>query len=241
MKPILALQHVAHEALGLIEESLQAAGLEVRLVDIRRGELESFDPADWSGLVVMGGPMNVDETDEYPFLAEEIRWLQAAVAAQLPVLGVCLGAQLLAKSLGAKVYPNRIDGKKTKEIGWYDVQFTPDGLSDPLFAGLDPTSRTFQWHGDTFDLPAGAALLATAPTCRHQAFRYGPSAYGLQFHWEATRELLAIWLKQPDMNPDLCGIPELDPQEIARRIPDELPKTQAAARQVFGRWAKLCR
>src|SRR5204863_2879167 len=109
-------------------------------------------------------------------------------------LGVCLGAQLLAKAVGAEVYRHR-----QKEIGWYGIELTPEALDDPLFAGLPSTQTVFQWHGDTFDLPEGAVLLAKGATCRHQAFRLGRAAYGVQFHPEMTLEMVGDWLDQPSL------------------------------------------
>src|SRR5689334_18480898 len=113
MKPVLAVRHVAHEGLGTIGDALGRNDVPTEIVDAPAG-LPGFDAKMWSGFVVMGGPMNVGEVEKYPFLANEVQWLQQAVEARLPVLGVCLGAQLLAKALGSRVYPNKI-----KEIGWY--------------------------------------------------------------------------------------------------------------------------
>ena len=133
--------------------------------------------------------MNVDEVEKYPHLAQEVEWIKQALAAGLPTLGICLGAQLLAKALGAKVYPNRV-----KEIGWYSAELTPHADRDPLFEGGGKQITVFHWHGDTFDLPPGTVRLAESKLCRNQAFRYGRSAYGLQFHIEMTAELIDSWL-----------------------------------------------
>ena len=113
--------------------------------------------------------MSANDVDQYPFLAAEVEWIQQAMRQQLPVLGICLGSQLLAKAMGAKVYPNKI-----KEIGWYPLNMLPATAEDPLFAGCEGTETVFQWHGDTFDLPPGAVLLAQSELCKHQAFRVGP-------------------------------------------------------------------
>lgn len=144
--------------------------------------------AGHQGLLVLGGPMGVNDKAEYPYLSQVERLIGEAVAAGKPVLGLCLGAQLMASALGGKVFPNR-----TKEIGCYRVDLTAEGRADPLFAGMGPRVPVFQWHGDTFTLPEGAVLLATAPTCAHQAFRYGRNAYGLQFHLEVTPDIVAEW------------------------------------------------
>jgi GMP synthase-like glutamine amidotransferase len=167
MRRVLVVRHAAHEALGNLELQLRAAGLELEVLDCHEGdwlriERAGFCPADWAGLVVMGGPMNADETAAYPNLAAEVRWLQTATSAQLPTLGVCLGAQLLAKSLGSRVFANPV-----KEIGWYEIDLLPAAVEDPLFAGSLPRETVFQWHGDTFDLPSGAIWLARGATCQH--------------------------------------------------------------------------
>ena len=240
MRRVLAVRHAAHEPLGNLERQLRAAGLELEVIDCFQGdwvriEQAGFQPADWAGLVVMGGPMNADETDRYPNLAAEVRWLQAAVRAQLPTLGVCLGAQLLAQSLDRRVYANPV-----KEIGWYEIELLPAAMDDPLFSGSQQRESVFEWHGDTFDLPAGAVLLARGTTCAHQAFRYGPNAYGLQFHLEMTAEMVADWLAEPCMCGELVEAPYLDPHEISRRAPEGLAAMAPLTERVYGRFAELC-
>src|SRR5262249_43189076 len=170
-------------------------------VDAFAGELPQFEPRNFAGLVVMGGPMNVDQVDRYPNLAIEVQWLRQAVEAKLPILGVCLGSQLLAKALGSPVYANRI-----KEIGWYEVEWLPAATDDPLFSTLPRPTTVFQWHGDTFDLPPGAVQLARSPQCENQAFRYGPSAYGLQFHMEVTAAIIDDWLCESGNCGELAGL-----------------------------------
>jgi GMP synthase-like glutamine amidotransferase len=180
--------------------------------------------------------MNVDEVDRYPFLRAEVGWIREAVEARIPVLGICLGAQLLAKALGAAVYPNRI-----KEIGWYEIALTAEAASDPLFEGCSPRQTVFQWHGDTFDLPAGAVHLATSPLCRHQAFRYGPSAYGLQFHAEMTAALVDDWLGEAGNERELAELATIDPAAIRAQTPHCLPRMETLGRQILQRFAAMCR
>ena len=189
MKPVLVLRHAAHEVIGSLEDTLRNAGVVHTTVDQFIEPIKNFDPSQWGGLIVMGGPMNVDETERFPFLADELGYLRQAIAAELPVLGVCLGSQLLAKSLGSKVYPNRV-----KEIGWYDIDFTPAAADDPLFAECRSVENVFQWHGDTFDMPPGAVQLASGRQCKNQIFRYGRRAYGVQCHLEMTESLIDWWL-----------------------------------------------
>ena len=187
--------------------------------------------------------MNVDEVETYPFLAEEVQRLERAVEARLPVLGVCLGAQLLAKALGARVYPN-----KTKEIGWYEVELLPGVKDDPLFGGIakpqaEAKSKVtvFQWHGDTFDLPPGAVRLARSEQCENQAFRYGRAAYGLQFHLEVTAEIIESWLCEGGNCGELAGLSYIDPAEIRRETPDKLSGMERLGRVVFDRFVEMCK
>ncbi len=235
MKPVLAVRQVAHEGLAGLESFFNRLALRFQYVDAVDVPGFEFRPADWAGLVVLGGPMNVDQTEQHPYLADEVRWVRAALDAQLPTLGICLGAQLLAKTLGAKVYPNAV-----KEIGWYDVQLLPESADDALFAGCPSEQIVFQWHGDTFDLPTGAVQLARSADCAQQAFRFGTSAWGLQFHLEMTASLVADWLRQDGNCCELSELPQIDSTEILRRTPEELPRMNALAEVVFGRFAQRC-
>jgi GMP synthase (glutamine-hydrolysing) len=223
-----------HEPGGTLETALQSAGLGFRYVDLFR-EVPARLPLDEStGLIVLGGAMNVDETDRYSFLARDVQWIEEALSRKLPVLGICLGAQLLAKTLGAKVYP-----AARKEIGWYPVELVAAAAQDPLFAQRG--MRTiFQWHGDTFDLPAGAIHLARSPVCENQAFRYGPNAYGLQFHIEMTAAMIDDWLTEAGNCRELAELDYIDPQGIRAQTPEELPRLQALAGEVLGRFAQMC-
>lgn len=184
---VLILQHVPSEGPGLLGSLFAEHGLRCQVV--RTDLLEELpNPREHRALVVLGGPMNVYEEHKYPFLSREDRVIKEALALGIPCLGICLGAQLMAKALGAPVFPNPI-----KEIGIHSVALTPAGRRDPMFRGFPPRFSVFQWHGDTFRLPEGATLLATAPKCLHQAFRYGPNAYALQFHLEVTPAMVETW------------------------------------------------
>jgi GMP synthase-like glutamine amidotransferase len=236
MKPVLAFRHVLHEGLGTIEDALRRERVDCRVVDLFRELPREFRLEQLAGLVVMGGPMNVDDTGRYPFLADEVRWIQQAIDADLPILGVCLGSQLLAKALGSPVYPNQL-----KEIGWYEIELTEAGLKDQLFSGCQPAEMVFHWHGDTFDLPDGAVQLARGVDCENQAFRYGRAAFGLQFHLEVTPEIIVSWLGEPGNCGELDGIDYIDPEAIRRQIPERLGPLKSLGDRVFGRFAALCR
>lgn len=237
VKAVYVLQHVPHETLGSLEDHFRDAGVAWREVALfSRQSVEM--PWAWdqvAGLVVLGGPMNVDQVSEYPFLGREVSWLQEAVRRELPVLGICLGSQLLAKSLGARVYPNRI-----KEIGWYGLELTAPA-DDPLFGTLSRRQTVFQWHGDTFDLPAGAVQLARSELCEQQAFRYGPRAYGLQFHVEVTARIVDEWLDEAENRRELSGLEYIDPADIRRRLPVAIAEMEVLGRHVLSQFARMCR
>ena len=179
MRRILVFQHVPHEILGIFDPMLRDAGYRVRYLNFGRQPEAAVDVAGYHGLVVLGGPMNCDEVARYPHLATETAAIRAAIDLGIPVLGICLGAQLIARALGAEVTRNPV-----KEIGWYDVTPTPAGATDPLFRHFQGTRRIFQWHGDTFSLPPECTPLARTTTCAQQAFARGRRAWGLQFHPE---------------------------------------------------------
>lgn len=183
---VAVVMHVDSEGPGVLADVLQAAGTAVETVHLHRGE-RLPEPRALDAAIVLGGPMNVYEEPIHPFLREEDRFLQEAAELGLPVLGICLGAQLIAKAAGAAVRKNRV-----REVGWYTVSLTEDGVRDPLFREVPPTLTVLQWHEDTFDVPAAGTLLATGRECLNQAFRVGNS-WGLQFHLEADRPMLKEW------------------------------------------------
>jgi GMP synthase (glutamine-hydrolysing) len=240
MKRVRVIRHVPQEALGNLEVVLRQRGVELEVVDCFAEdwpaiERAGFDPDELSGFVVMGGPMNADETDRYPFLAAEVTWLRQAVAAGLPTLGICLGAQLLARSLGARVFRNPI-----KEIGWHTIELLPAGLDDPLLAGSLAAETVFHWHADTFNLPNGAVHLARSANCEQQIFRYGANAYGVQFHPEITLGMVGDWCQDSELCGGLNTSDGIDPGEICRRAPREMGRMAPLVERIFGRFAILC-
>jgi len=191
---LLAIQHVPWEGPHRILDACGA--LQVRTVKPLAGQPLPA-PEEVAGAVVMGGPMNVDEVGRFPALAAERAWLAEAVARELPVLGICLGAQLLARALGAAVGPG-----EGPEIGFAPVEVgDPD---DPVLGGLAPSTEVLHWHGDVFELPDGARPLASSARTEHQAFRLG-NAWGALFHPEADFALVEAWLAVPEMIDEARG------------------------------------
>jgi GMP synthase (glutamine-hydrolysing) len=211
-----------------IADALEAAGVEVRVVAIHAEEPIPATPA--SGLVIMGGPMGVYESDRYPHLLQERALIERAIAAKTPVLGICLGSQLLASALGARVYASG-----SKEIGWAPVALEPSALDDPLLHGLASGFQALHWHGDVFDLPKGAVHLARSQRTAHQAFRYGEHAYGLLFHLEVSveqSERMAITFAD-----ELSGA-GVDPVALVADSRRYAAETERLAARVFGRFAR---
>jgi GMP synthase (glutamine-hydrolysing) len=185
---VLGLQHIACEHPGAMTASIG----EYVPVELDEGE-PLPDWREFDAVLAMGGPMSVNDEDEHPWLAAEKALVREAVGAGKPFLGVCLGSQLLASALGARVYANPAGA----EVGLLPVDRTEAGRADPVLGALAEPLVTLQWHGDTFDLPHGAELLATSPLARNQAFRVGAHAYGVQFHLEVTEEQVAEWAEVP--------------------------------------------
>lgn len=172
------LQHVPFEGPGCIADWAAAHGHQLSATRLFAGELPpAVSAVDW--VVVMGGPMNVYEEDRYAWLADEKAFIRAAIDADKTVLGICLGAQLIADVLGGPVTRNPVG-----EIGWFPIELTPAGAAHPLLADLPSTLNAFHWHDDTFALPPGSTLLASSEGCTNQAFAYGRRVVGLQFHLE---------------------------------------------------------
>jgi GMP synthase (glutamine-hydrolysing) len=183
----IALRHVPFEDLGLLAPLLAQRGHALSYVDVPVGGVERVDARAPDLLVVLGGPIGVYENDDYPFIDAEVALIEERLAAAKPVLGICLGSQLLAKALGSRVYPSGV-----KEIGWAPVELTTEGRASCLRRLGD--TPVLHWHGDTFDLPAGATRLASTRVCANQAFSYGASALALQFHAETAGVAMEGWL-----------------------------------------------
>jgi len=191
MTRALVLQHIRCEPPGMFSGMLTDRGIAIETIELDEGgELPNWREADL--VLAMGGPMSVHDEAEHPWLAGEKQWIAAAVRAGVPYLGVCLGAQLLAASLGATVQTGR-----TPEVGVLPVAATAAADGDPVLGELGGQFPALQWHGDTFGIPAGAVHLARSEAYPHQAFRFGETAYAVQFHIEVTSAMLAEWRHVP--------------------------------------------
>jgi GMP synthase (glutamine-hydrolysing) len=235
MSRLLVFQHVAAEPLGTLDARIRARGHRIRFHNFQRNPDAQPDIDRYRGLVVLGGPMNVDEQDRYPHLKTELLAIEKALKQDKPVLGICLGAQLLAHVLGGPVRRHA-----QHEIGWYDLHTTDHGRSDPLLGVLGERAPVFQWHGRTFDLPSGAVQLARTETCEQQAFRFGEKAYGFQFHLEADTALIERWLTIPSYRAELeaAGLGH-DAEQIRAATGQQIAQMQPLAETVFNRFLDL--
>jgi GMP synthase (glutamine-hydrolysing) len=231
---VLVLQHIACEHPGVFSEVMRDRGVEQVPV-----ELDEAEPLpDWrqfDAVLAMGGPMGAVDDAEHPWLGPEKQLVRDAADAGRPFLGVCLGVQLLAAALDAPVYP-----AERPEVGLLPVELTPEGRDDPLFDGVDDPLVSLQWHGDTYDLPAGAELLARSPLVPNQAFRAGERAYGVQFHLEVTGEMAREWAEVPAYRQSLAET--LGDEDGARFIADverRADELHPAARRLFANWLEL--
>ena len=236
MPRLLVIQHVPHERLGTFEEAFDAA--DCSLVTFRADEPDARWPSleRVDGLVSMGGPQSVYEQSNDPWIARELELLREAIRRKLPILGVCLGAQMLAAALGAKVSKH-----PQKEIGWYPLMRESGADGDPLFEPFGQTETVFQWHGDTFALPKGAVRLASSPLCQEQAFRYRDNVYGLQFHLEVTEAIIRAWMRIPVNKVELATLRGvIDPMAIRRQSPQHLPRLHELSNHVAMTFAATC-
>jgi GMP synthase (glutamine-hydrolysing) len=230
MKSLYVFQHIPCEGPGRLLDFAKVHGIPLRMIHLMEGDSLPED-YDCAALVVLGGSMNVDEEELYPWLKPETAYIREAVGRNVPVLGLCLGGQLLAKAMGGRVTQN---GRK--EIGNFKVVLTPAGELDPLFTDFPRCYPVFQWHGDTFSSLGEGKLLASSEWCAHQAFRIGTHAYGLQFHVEVTAEMAASWLTE--YNQELIA-EGLDPAPILAEFKERENEYAQLAERLFHNFFKI--
>jgi GMP synthase (glutamine-hydrolysing) len=235
MRKLLVCQHVPHEILGTLNPLLKRAGFRIRYVNFGRHPHAEPSLDGYDGLVVLGGPMSAYDDQRFPHLVTEMKLIEAAMQRHLPVLGICLGAQLIARTLGARVYPNHV-----KEIGWYDVHPLAHAQQDPLLYQFREAEKIFQWHGDTFDIPRRALHLAASRTCGNQAFRYGAKVYAFQFHLEVDEPMILRWLKVPQNRKEISKLHgDIDPDQIHAETVYYIERLHELSDHVFGEFISL--
>lgn len=235
MRKVLVFQHVAHKILGTLNPALKGRGLNMRYVNFERTPEEHPSIQKYNGLIILGGHMGVYEADKYRHIKVEMQLIEEALKKEIPILGICLGAQMLAHALGASV-------KKSpeKEIGWCDIQLSKEGLADPLFSHFGPTEKIFQLHGDTFDIPQSAVHLASSSACPGQAFRYQDKAYGIQFHLEADQAMIWRWLDNPRNQTELFSAhQDFSAEKIRTETEKNIERSCELSRQTFGKFIDL--
>jgi len=232
MSEILVIQHVESEGLGIISSLLREAGLEADIRRVFKADPLPRSVEGYRGLICLGGPMGVYEEEAYPFIGAEIALIESALKAQAPIFGICLGAQLLARAAGAKVYKGG-----AKEIGWFRVRLTDAGRHERLLAGFPEEYTVFQWHGDTFDVPANAINLASSELFANQFIKVGPSAYGIQFHLEVTEPMVGEWLKINAA--EVAAVESADPAIILKQTPFNIPSIHALGRVMIARFLRM--
>jgi GMP synthase (glutamine-hydrolysing) len=199
MKPVLFLKNITLEGPGLMEKFLSERNIPFEILDLYTGEPVPGDCRAYSCVVCLGGPMNIYEEEQFLFLRYEKAFLLSCIEQKIPILGLCLGAQLLADVLGAKVYKNSVS-----EIGCLGITLTEEAQNSRLFSNIPTELTVFQWHGDTFDIPEGSIRLAESKDCRNQAFGWNDIAFGLQFHIEVDLKSAQKWAQAylPDISAD---------------------------------------
>lgn len=231
MRNVLVLQHAYCETLGTILNILKSNKVSVNIVRTFNGEPIPEKINNHHALIILGGPMGVYDYSYYPFLLKEILLIKQALQKEKPILGICLGSQLLAKALGAEV----LKGKK-KEIGWHFVKLTKFAMKDKLLSGIKPYFMAFHWHGDFFKLPKDAIPLASSKITKYQAFRYGSNAYGFLFHMEVTEKIIECMINTFKTELQEASISDF---EIITKTKKYLPYLQEIGKLVFQRWISL--
>lgn len=230
----MIFQHVGHEPLGTLNPLLKAAGFRIRYVNFGRHPDLVPNLDGYSGLIILGGPMGVYESHLFPHLLVEMKTIEEALKRQIPVLGICLGAQLLAATLGG-----RVEKAPHVEVGWHEVRLTEEGAQDLLFADFKSPEMIFQLHQDHFEPPKAGVHLAMSQLCEGQAFRYGEKAYGFQFHLEADRPMILRWLKQSENQDLLDRARPVTAEAIRLQMDQYIDRSVQLSEEIFKKFIAL--
>jgi GMP synthase (glutamine-hydrolysing) len=230
IRPIVIVRNEDPDPGGTVVEELRTAGLPVSIVDAHHGGTLP-DTADVAGVVIFGGSQHADDYDGHPYLRDERQLAQEATERGLPVLGICLGGQILAMAMGAPLRPSPV-----REFGFTEVLPTAASLDDQILCVWRPGDRVFHWHEDTFDLPDGATLLMEGEHVTNQAFRYGDRAWGLQFHPEVTKDVIEGWLGVAGETEVTWGKSH---EQIRQEIEQHLAKEERRAREMIRRFGRV--
>jgi GMP synthase-like glutamine amidotransferase len=231
VEEVLVFQHDPYQDLGHFAEVLERNRADYRLVRLFHGENPGEQWRRVRALIVLGGPMSADDEEAYPFLRWEKRIIRAAIEDSVPVLGLSLGAQLIATAMGAPVFQGRV-----KEIGWSPISITMHGQVDSLLGYLPERATVFQWHRDGFELPDGAIRLASSVHYENQAFRLGKNIYGLQFHLEVTPRMIERWMDE--RSKDLAQVPYVLPEKIRADTQSYAPTLKYYGERFFSEFVR---
>ena len=234
MKPVLCIRNDRDDTLGITVAALADAEVPIIRLDAFEADVRWPDLEEIGALIVFGGEMNVDDVARHPYLLRQRRLMRRAVDAGLPVLGICLGAQMLARAYDAPVYRAPV-----REFGFKPVRITDAGRRDALISAFQTGDRVFQWHEDTFDLPVAAELLTTGDEVPTQAFRLGGNAWGVQFHFEVDAEGVDAWLRMAE--PSLERIWKRSAEEVRDELRIYLDAQQQRSRHLFSAFAQFAR
>jgi GMP synthase (glutamine-hydrolysing) len=231
MPRVTCFQHIDCEGPGSLGDFFHSQQIHLDILKPFQGDPVSSHLGD--GLVVLGGPMGVYEEKQYPWMTEELKAIRQCLKASIPVLGICLGSQMLAQAAGGRVFKG-----PQAEVGWFPITLTPEGKQDPLLRDLPPEFNAFHWHGDTFTLPEKALRLAESSLYPHQVFRIGSNAYGFQCHLEVTEEMVRDWVVQyaKELTPQGGSI---RPEPIEKKLSENVKSLRVIAEKVFTRFASL--
>ncbi len=233
MKRVLALQHIWDDHPGFLGEIMQECDIVYDVINVEEEPIP--DPEEYAALISLGGAQHAYDDVTYPYFVAEKALLRHVVERDIPYLGICLGGQLLAGAMGATVALHTMT-----EIGFYKVQLTEEGKSDPLFQGLPGYQQVFHWHEDVFDIPDGGIKLATSENAPNQAFRVGQRAYGIQYHIELTPTMIDTWLHFPDYMKEIVKVSGQEAlNEIERESITRYPIFLEHSRTVFKNFLRI--